>query len=140
MAVWRAFGLVGQADFALFHGKRMGLGVEGVGFDLEIAGKFGQRGFGVGQGLAQNLPAGFAGQRVRDRHAPRLVGQDDQRGRLFFHLGVNERGPEHGEDGQHDHAQSQAGQRQRRRQLSRSFPGIRANNAKSATAMTITSK
>ncbi len=107
-----SLGLVGKLDFAPLGADFVHVGVEGVRLQLEVALELGQRGGGVLQRIAQRLPAGLVAHGVGHRHAPRLVGQHDQRGRLLLRLRVDQGRPEHGQNDQRDHGRAQ--QRERR--------------------------
>ena len=58
----RAFG---QDELAVFHFQGMGLGIEGVGLDLEIAAQLAEGGHGVFERGQQRLPAGLVVQASR---------------------------------------------------------------------------
>ncbi len=105
-----AVGLVGQLDFAAIGGNFVKLGVEAVCSEFEIALQSVERGRGVGQSGTHRVPAGFVAYRVGHRHAPRLIGQHHERGRLFFRLRIDQRRPKHGQNDQRDRAQTQRGQ------------------------------
>ena len=103
---------VRQDELSVFHFHGMGLGVERVGLDLEVAAQVAERGHGIFQRRQQRIPAGLVVEAVADQHAPRLVDQQHQGGLFLVGFRVDQRRPQHSQHDQQDDAAADQGQRQ----------------------------
>ncbi len=91
----------------------MRVDVERVGLHLNVLfSQLVERRSRFAQRIAERFPARLAAERIGHAHAPRLIGQEHQRGRLTTALGVDQRRPPQRQNGQHGRDQTQGGQRQ----------------------------
>ena len=107
-----ASGFLGQLDLAAGDLRGPGFRIEQIRLQLELLGQLGQGRGRIAERLLQDFVAGLAACGVGHGHAPRLIGQHHERGRLLLCLRVDDRRPEHGQGHQQEHEQPQQAQRQ----------------------------